>query len=345
MTLSLLPGAGDFLVVREGMTREEWLAEREKGVGSSDAAAIVGVSRWGTPLSVWQNKTNRGEKFDEDNPFMEAGRYLEPVIVKWFRDKTELRAERVGTDDGDCAIVYRKDRPHERCTPDALVWLDKHDAKRLDLPQYDWDNGVSSGKRHYEGIGLLEVKTGAAWKADEWRDGVPIEYDVQVQEQLMVTGCAFAFIAVLLGGNDFRWYFVERNESFITALRERCGRFWADYVENDVPPPVIAAGDFALLQGMNAGMEDGTSVGLDGIFMEYDEEIVKLQDTEREAAARIKLLKAKIVQGIGSATTGVLPNGVKWTNKTQERKGYTRNVAPSKGKVLRRGKAPDKRDW
>lgn len=41
----------------EGLTRADWLKLRRRGIGGSDVAAILGLSKWRTPLEVWQDKT------------------------------------------------------------------------------------------------------------------------------------------------------------------------------------------------------------------------------------------------------------------------------------------------
>lgn len=41
------------------MDREKWLEERRKGIGGSDAAALVGMNSYSTPYMVWADKTGR----------------------------------------------------------------------------------------------------------------------------------------------------------------------------------------------------------------------------------------------------------------------------------------------
>ena len=43
----------------KGMSRDEWLQLRQKTIGGSDAAAIIGLSKWETSYSVWAEKTGR----------------------------------------------------------------------------------------------------------------------------------------------------------------------------------------------------------------------------------------------------------------------------------------------
>ena len=43
----------------KGMSREQWLKERKRGVGGSDVGKVLGVSEWGTAVDVWLEKTGR----------------------------------------------------------------------------------------------------------------------------------------------------------------------------------------------------------------------------------------------------------------------------------------------
>ena len=44
-------------VVLQG--REDWLKRRHPVIGGTDAAKIIGVSKWGTPMDVYLEKTNK----------------------------------------------------------------------------------------------------------------------------------------------------------------------------------------------------------------------------------------------------------------------------------------------
>ena len=60
----------------------EWLAEREKGIGASDVAAILGLSPWETAYSLWLKKTHQVEP-EPENEAMLMGHLLEEVVVSW----------------------------------------------------------------------------------------------------------------------------------------------------------------------------------------------------------------------------------------------------------------------
>jgi len=71
-------------------SREEWLNNRKKGVGGSDIAAIVGLDPYKSALDVYLDKVGEAEPV-QDNDFMKAGRYMEPVVAEMFQDETGLQ--------------------------------------------------------------------------------------------------------------------------------------------------------------------------------------------------------------------------------------------------------------
>ena len=88
---------------------------------------------------------------------------------------------------------------------------------------------------------IFEAKTASAYKASEWEDSIPDEYLLQIQHYMSVTGYSGAYIAVLIGGNTFRWKFIERDEELIAAMIELEADFW-NHVQNNTPPPLDGSG-------------------------------------------------------------------------------------------------------
>jgi predicted phage-related endonuclease len=84
---------------------------------------------------------------------------------------------------------------------------------------------------------VFEAKTASAYKAGEWEDAIPQEYMLQLQHYLSVTGYAGAYIAVLIGGNTFKWSYIERDEELISKLIQWESDFW-EHVKSDIPPPL-----------------------------------------------------------------------------------------------------------
>ena len=147
------------LVSTKGLSREDWLAARGQGIGSSDAAAAVGLCPYKAPLQLWLEKT--GKKLPEDLSEKEGvfwGQALEPIIATVYGDKTGNKVRRMN----------------------AILQHPKHDFMLANL-----DRVV----RHpTEGSGVLEIKAVGLRSAPFWEEGVPENYQCQVLHQLAVTG-------------------------------------------------------------------------------------------------------------------------------------------------------------
>jgi putative phage-type endonuclease len=194
------------------MDKAQWLEERKKGIGGSDAGAVLGVSPWKTPLQVYLEK--RGEAPGiEDNEYMKWGRNLEPLIRQEYANQT-----------GREVIVPGEILHHPR-----YGWM----LANLDGAV----NGNSPVKR------VLEIKT--ARSADGWgepgTDEIPDHYQAQVQHYMIVTGYPVADVAVLIGGSDFRLYEVPADPELHELMIEKEAAFWEQVQKGIEPDPVNAA--------------------------------------------------------------------------------------------------------
>lgn len=205
---------------------EQWLADRRKGIGGSDAAAVLGLSKWKTPLDVYLDK--RGEVADTpDNEAMLWGRALEPVIRQQYAERTG-RVVRVP--DG---ILQHQDHPF------MLASLD----------------GITDDRRVVE---IKTARTGQDW-GEAGSDEVPVAYLLQVQHYMAVTGYAVADVAVLIGGSDFRLYEVPADAELQQMLVDGEAAFW-QRVKQGTPPDPISYADMQAAFGRSsrAGMIEAT---------------------------------------------------------------------------------------
>lgn len=77
-----------------GLSREEWLDYRKKGIGGSDAAAIMGVSPFATKRDLFYDKTGIRPAFQENEDnwvAKEVGHRLEDLVAEIFSQKTGLK--------------------------------------------------------------------------------------------------------------------------------------------------------------------------------------------------------------------------------------------------------------
>lgn len=184
------------------MSRQAWLAERRKTIGGSDAAGIVGLSRYATPYTVWADKTGRLPE-QEDNETMRQGRELEEYVAKRWEEATGKRVRRSN------ALLYNPSYPFAHADIDRTVL------------------GEDAG---------LECKTTSALNLRQFRNvEFPEQYYVQCVHYLAVTGCQRWYLAVLVFGRGFFTFTLERDQAEIDALMAAEERFWA-LVEQDTPP-------------------------------------------------------------------------------------------------------------
>ena len=62
--------------------REQWLKARQKGIGGSDAAAVLGLSPWKSNVRLWEEKTGLREPEDiSDKGLFASGRSQRPPFV------------------------------------------------------------------------------------------------------------------------------------------------------------------------------------------------------------------------------------------------------------------------
>ena len=87
--------APQILVGTEGLPREQWLEYRRKGIGGSDAAAVLGISPFRTGRDLYYDKLNIVTADDAENWVqLEVGTLLEPLVAKIFAYKTGYKIYR-----------------------------------------------------------------------------------------------------------------------------------------------------------------------------------------------------------------------------------------------------------
>lgn len=277
-------------------TKEE-MAERRNYIGASEAAAVMGKSRWGTPLSVWAEKTGElpPENID-DKLYVILGTRLEEVVAELFTAKTGKKVHRVNE-----AFVHKK-HPFLRCHIDRKV----------------------EGER-----AILQCKTASAFKGKEW-DGeeIPEEYEIQEHHELACSGYDRAYIACLIGNHKFELKVVERDASKLAYVVDSEVYFWNEFVvpkvmpglnfikagDNDTAAALWPKGDAALPELVLADEVDAMLESLEGL--KADAKMVKKQQEEIEAKVKVLL---------GSNLSARSNNFVvKWSNIEQDRVDTTR---------------------
>ena len=255
----------------------DFLTNRRKGIGGSDIAAILGVSKFKTALEVYLSKTT--DQPEQQGEHLYWGHALEnPIIDRFIRDT------------GANVIRQPEMRRH---------------------PQHQWaianaDALIVDGAGNHQAI--LEIKTSSAFKSREWgaddTDEVPIEYIAQVQWYMWIYNLQEAYIAALIGGNQYRQYHITRDDELIAMLAEKAQAFWQNHVIPRIPPNPQDGADAQKLYPSDNG--DTAEADSDTLTAYAELRELKAQEKELKAqiAAKEDLLKIKIGSYSAMQTNG-----------------------------------------
>ncbi|WP_299198022.1 lambda-exonuclease family protein [uncultured Amphritea sp.] len=286
------------LVNTRQMDRDTWLAIRQSGIGSSDAAAAVGLNPYKSQLELWMEKTGRlndaqtpdTQPSDEDNGPLFWGTVLEPIVAEHYAKRTGHKVRRVN------AVLQHKEYP----------WM---------LANLDREVAGSSE------VQILECKTAGINGAKLWRDGVPEYVQLQVMHQLAVTGQDAADVAVLVGGNELRIFRLQRDEALIKRLIALEQVFWR-HVEEDIAPPADASDSAeralrTLYPNDDHEVLDLTKhTDLTEAFEQFQTVRSVLEDTKQQEAQ----LKHQLQQAMGCASEALFPAGrITWKKSIDTR--------------------------
>ena len=273
-------------VSTKGMSREEWLMRRRKTIGGSDAAGIVGLSRWASPFSVWADKTGRAAE-KEDTEAMRQGRDLEDYVARRWIEETGKRVYRLP------AMLYHPKYPFAHADVDRMVMgenagLECKTTFSLDLKQF---NGVE----------------------------FPVQYYAQCVHYLAVTGADRWYLAVLAYGRGFFTFVLERDQAEIDALMAAEADFWK-LVEQDTPPDADGSeATSAALREIFPISEQTTAdlFGRDTVLREY----MRLKEDKKALDTRIGEIENTIKADMGEAESG-LCGGFHISWKSQNRQTF-----------------------
>ncbi len=277
------------LASTENMSYEDWLEHRKLGIGGSDASVVCGINRYKSPVELWMEKTDQ-------IPSQEAGEaaywgtQLEAIVRAEFTKRTGIEVKQVKQ------LLQSEEHPFMLANLDGIC----------EIPDI--------------GKCIFEAKTASAYKAGEWEDTIPDEYQIQIQHYMAVTGYKGTYIAVLIGGNTFRWKFIERDEELISMLIELEADFWR-HVQELTPPPLDGSDASAkFLSGRFPSSTPQSHIALPDtaayLLAQYDDACEQLEAITEQKQKAENLLKEMLGNNeVGTAGDRVIT----WKTVSQER--------------------------
>lgn len=317
-----MPDPIELLPPGTGPHDERWHELRRAGVTASEIAAVMGLSKWDSPFSLYWKKVNGWAT--EDSDVMSTGRHLEPSIADWWFAECDPLENVVP---GRAGLYAHPERPWQLATPDRLIQLpcDWCDAagERVDPRTGDYVDCQGCGGTAAAGppIALLECK----WVAHSWdgwgeqdTDDIPVYYRAQCQWQLDVLGVDEVFVAAL-GPGGFRAYRVQRDETDLKLMRAAGAAFHQRLVEQDPPDLDSHSATLGALKRLHPSVGDGEV----SVTADLAEEYRQARTAKKAAEVRVDACEVLIRAALGSEFNRAVCNGKSVASRSVfDRKGF-----------------------
>jgi putative phage-type endonuclease len=284
------------------------------GIGSSDAPAILGVSRYKSAYQLYLEKLGVQAASKGESEQIRWGNILEEPIAQRYAEETgrSVRNPRVP----------------------GLFFLER--SRTVEFMVASVDRYTLNPERPDDGEGVLEIKNAHFFVGKQWLDDQepPLEFMVQHQHQLAVTGKRWGSIAAVIGGCRFVWADVPRDDEFIEKLIAVEAEFWQRLKDQRPPEPDGSDQTGAAIATLFRNESNaGQIIGLSPDYLDVHVELQTAKDQVDTWEEKKRAAENKIKLALGENTGGRLPNGVLYTWKTQTRKEHV--VKASTFRVLR----------
>lgn len=271
------------------LSREDWLAFRRKGIGGSDAAAVLGISPFRTGVDLYYDKLGQSVEDDEQNwVAKEVGTLLEDLVARIFAKKTGLKVCPMPV------MFQHADHPWMLADVDRLVTM-------LD------------GR-----TGILECKTTNPNAVSKWEyDGKPIVpqyYEAQGRHYMAVMNLDRVYYCCLYGNSEDEVIIrsIDRDPDYEAELIFLEENFWTNHVQAKTPPPYIEDDGALILESLRRCMgpsyKDAPPASFTGAqcenvcrFVELREQRGALNASARALDKEMERLKARIVADMGGS--------------------------------------------
>jgi putative phage-type endonuclease len=189
---------------------DDWLEWRRKGLGASDAPAVMGVSPWTTAYQLWEEKTGRKVR-DYSNWATNRGNILEPKARALVEFETGMEFPAV--------LFEHRELPFMRASLDG----------------YNAENQIA-----------LEIKCpGKDDHAKALAGEIPEKYFPQLMHQIFVTGAKQAYY-YSYDGESGCLVKVEPDHDYIKELVKKMMHFWVCI--RDDKEPELTERDYKLIR-------------------------------------------------------------------------------------------------
>lgn len=278
---------------------DDWLHLRAEDISSTESAALYNMSPYSTPYEVYHQKKafrDTGELFTlEDNERMRVGRKMEAPIAELFSEQYGIPSEPFKD------YARHSDVEHMGASFDYQI-QDGPDRITIDGVTYKLN-----------GPGILEIKNVDyfIYKKEWSEDEAPPHIEIQVQHQMEVMNWDWCIICPLVGGNQLKPIFRERDRAVGEAIKNKVEEFWSNMDAGLDPHPDYEKDADLLIKLYSEDdgevMDISDDDGLQALVMSYDELRQRYNDLEKAT----KTIKAEVLDRVKNASALVTDWGLR----------------------------------
>ena len=290
------------------MSHDTWLAIRSEGLGGSEIAAVVGMSKYESKLSLWDKKVNGTTV--ETTEQMAAGHLFEEVIAKEFSARYGWPIQRLNY------VFSHPEHSWTRCNVDYIT------------------QNPATGN-----WGILEIKNPSEYSRGDWesnlhldKDGkvippkgiygnIPPHYHAQGQFYAGCAGLSFVVTCGMIGGFTLCPVHRSFEKELFDELINEGEIFWNDHVLPKRRPPLQAhlkQSREALnkILGEKAPAED--AIEADDLLQELFTQHLYAKEAEKACKEQKERLASQIQEHLGEHSAATI-NGKKAAGWTKPR--------------------------
>jgi len=261
------------------LINQDFSVDRTKYIGGSDIGAILGLSRFRSPLEVWMEKTGKETKKLNSLP-LRFGSFAEEFVASEYARATGFK------------LIH-----------DESIYIHpEHAFMSAHMDRFVLEGGAANSTPTPTRI--LECKTAHPFSSGDWgeigSDEVPMSYLCQCIWYMAITNINQVDLAVLFGNSDFRIYTITRDLGLENTILEKASLFWNDYVLKDTPPPAQSEAD---CQTLFSKGDPKKSLEAQSETLELAKRVALLNSEISTREEAISSIKQAIMNQMGEAET------------------------------------------
>lgn len=256
---------------------------RHAFIGASETAAILGLSPYMSASDVYWHKVAPEADNDKPTEAMQTGNRLESALLDYASERTGIKLIPNST----TIVSGRMGATPDGLAVDAKIGFDSKVTSFVD----DW--------------------------GEEMTDQIPEHYYVQMQQQMEVCDLEVVWVPVfMLAGfrPEWRLYRVNRDKEIGGQLRETVEEWWKRHIDAKVVPDGLPA-PMNVLKSIRRNT--GSQIVLDSVAGDCATAYQKMQEEAKKIEEALDLAKRDLIERLGDAQVGLLPDGRMLSYKTQ----------------------------